>query len=797
MSPVIMDSSMSRLSKILILLLFLIIFLLAWKIILFIYTPVDKSLLRPQIKNSLTITDRHGITLSKFYPDVGGSYEPVSYEQLPQHLVHALISTEDKRFFRHKGVDILAVLRAFRNNSINGKIVSGGSTLTQQLIRMIYGLERSYKNKLYEMFLALRYDKGFSKREIITAYLNRAFFGNQIYGIKTAAKIYFGKKTKDMSISESAFLVGLLKSGTKYNPYKYFNKSETRRKYVLSRMLKEGYISKREHDLALLEGVNLNPFESPFKAPHFCFYVKDKIKKSGYKDVIQIQTSLDYSLQKKIEFTIKNNLDQLKSLNVNNGAVVILNAKTGELLCMIGSLDYFDVNDDGQVNGALALRQPGSSLKPFLYAYVFAKGHSPADVTADIRTHIPTISGDYSPVNFDRKYHGPVSIRRSLACSYNIPAVKWLSKYSLSEYVYLLQKSGMDSINKPYSFYGPGIALGTAEVSLLKLAQAYSIFANKGSLVPIYPVKQLTLLSGRKIKLRKKSGRRILPEEIVYLINHILTDRNTRLHAFPNIRGIIYPFDIAYKTGTSKDYRDAWVVGYTKDHIVGIWLGNFRGQPMHRITGGNGAVPLLYDIFLELNPELRNTIFEKPDNIVYRQVCPLSGLLVSKYCPNSIQEIFIKGNEPDTLCNVHRLFYNTVNGKQREKVFAILPCEYDKWCMENDLERPGTGWKPADEEFIEISAENRKINILYPDNGDIFRIDPILPQEYQKIELRASISRTVEYIEWYFNENLWKRIKNGDECKWTLKRGNHKVYVKAFLQSGKTIQSNPVEILVQ
>ncbi len=794
---VIMDSNMSQLSKILIIPAFLLVFFLVWKSILFIKAPIDKSLLNPQIKNSLTIKDRHGITLSKFYPDIGGSYEPVSYEQLPQHFIHALISAEDKRFFRHKGVDLLAVLRAFRINLIKGKIVSGGSTITQQLIRMIHGLERSYKNKLYEIYLALKYDKAVFKKDIITAYLNRAFFGNRIYGIKTAAKIYFGKKTFDLSISESAFLVGLLKSGTKYNPYKNFDKAEIRRKYVLFRMLQEKYINKQDYDLALLEGVNLKPYESPFKAPHFCFYIKDKINKSGYKNIVGIDTTLDYFLQKKIEYIIKNHLDRLKSLNVNNGSIVILNAKTGELLSMIGSLNYFDEQDDGQVNGTLALRQPGSSLKPFLYAYIFFKGHSPADIIGDIKAHIPTISGDYSPLNFDRKLHGPVSIRRALACSYNIPAVKWLSKYSISEYVYLLQKSGLDSIDKPYSFYGPGIALGTAEVSLLKLTQAYSVFANKGSLIPVYPIKQLTLLSGKKINIRKSINKKILPEEIVFMINNILTDRNTRLHAFPNLRGIIYPFDIAFKTGTSKNYRDAWVVGYTKDYIVGIWVGNFKGQPMRRITGGNGAVPLLYDIFLELNPELKNTVFQEPDNIVHKQVCPLSGMPVSKHCANSVEEIFVRGNEPDILCTVHKAFYKVVNGKYREKVFSVLPCEYDRWCKENDWEQPGIGWEPVDKKSGQITRKDKEINILYPDNGDIFRIDPILPQEYQKIELRASISRTVEYIEWYFNENLWKRIKNGEECKWQLKRGNYIVYARAFLKDGVSIRSKPIEILVQ
>ncbi len=770
----------------------IVILLLVLKVILFLRSPIDKKEILLSIENPVTIRDRYGGVMAKFYPRFGGNHIPVRYDQLPENLIRALISCEDKRFYRHIGIDLLAIIRAARDNFKKGKIVSGGSTLTQQLVRNIYKLPRNYLNKLYEMLMAIRFEHSLSKKEIITEYLNRVYFGNSIYGIAAASKIYFGKHVSGLSVSESAFLIGILKSGIKYDPYKKFSAARSRWQYVLSRMYKNGLLNKKDHDLALHEGVTLIKYKNPFKAPHFCFYVKELIEKKAYKNVTDIRSTIDPAVQKKTEYIIKNHLKRLRGFNVNNASAVVLDAQTGEVLAMVGSLDYFDKNDAGQVNGASALRQPGSSLKPFLYAYVFTKGHSPADVISDIQTEIPTATGDYSPVNFDRKYHGPVSIRESLACSYNIPAVKWLYKYKTEEYISLLRNSGLDSINKGLSVYGVGIALGTAEVSLLKLANAYTVFANEGSFIRSQPIKYVSLSSGRKIRFKNHAKKRVLSEDIVYLINHILTDRNARLKAFPDLKSIIYPFDVAIKTGTSKDYRDAWAIGYTKEYIAGVWLGNFKGKSMNRITGGNGSVPIIYDIFLELNPGSKTTVFPRPENIITMNVCPTSGNIASGHCPCIVEEVFIKTEEPKKICNNHKLYYSKKEGKGRKKVFNILPSEYSKWSRENEIEKPGIEWETDEQE------DNKEIRarVIYPDNGDIFRIDPVLPKEYQRIELKADIPSRTEYVEWYVNNNLWKKVKNGEYCKWRLKRGNYSFYVKALLKNNDPVKSKSVKILV-
>ncbi|MBN1898669.1 MAG: transglycosylase domain-containing protein, partial [Spirochaetes bacterium] len=368
MSLAIMVNSMSRLNRIIILSGLACISLIT-TIWFYLKKPIPRAELNFAIKNVLIIRDRKSIVLSRLYPEKGGFYQPVSFSDLPDHLIKALLAAEDKRYFSHKGIDLLAVARAFKDNIRNLRIVSGGSTISQQLVRIIYGRPRNFFNKIIESFLALRLEYHFSKQEILTAYLNRAFFGNNLYGIGVASQTYFGKPVKQLSVSESAFLVSILKSGTIYNPYKKYKIVDERRRYILKQMLENGYISKEKYSLSREEKVSLVKFTKPFRAPHFCFYIKNKLSRLNLENVLEVRTTLDYSIQKKVESILNNHLDTLRGNNVNNAACVVLDATTGDIVCMVGSADYYNRDDDGQVNGALSLRQPGSSLKPFLYAY--------------------------------------------------------------------------------------------------------------------------------------------------------------------------------------------------------------------------------------------------------------------------------------------------------------------------------------------------------------------------------------------------------------------------------------------
>jgi len=763
----------------------------------YIKTPVSRNELKTKIDNSVTIRDRNGRFLSRFYSETGGTFVKVKFENIPIHLIQAAVSVEDKRFFEHRGVDPYAVFRAFKANLVHHRIVSGGSTITQQLVRLNRNITRSYANKIQEMITALKYESTFTKNEIITAYLNRVFLGNNIYGAGAGAEIYFGKRTEDLSVSECAFIAGIIKSGTKFNPLKHKAAAEMRRRYVLSRMKEEGYISRDQYDIAISEGVKLQKINRNRAAPHFCIYARDRGKKISYGSAVDITTTLDYDIQKKAESVLKNNSGKFKGSNVKNAALVVLDASNGDILSMIGSLDYYNSSNQGQINGALCLRQPGSTLKPFLYSYIFSKGNSPASVISDIKTDFPTLSGDYSPHNYDRKYHGPVSVREALSCSYNIPAVKWLSRYSSREFIDVLKRSGISSLKRDSSYYGLGIALGSAEVSLLDLVQAYTVFANKGRKVSVESVKEYTTDRGRRVSVRRPVPGGVIAPEYVYMVNNVLTDRNARLRAFPNLRGIIFPFDIAFKTGTSKNYRDAWVVGYNRKYIIGIWLGNFKGDPMRKVTGGNGAVPILYDLFLELNPELKNFSFVKPANVVKARVCPLSGLRVSENCPGGVEEIFVKGCVPLQKCAVHRLYAK--NGEPGYKrVFSVLSSEYSRWCFENN-------WSLPDQNWGEVSSagsagrrnRSKDVSVVFPDDMDIFTIDPVVPVEFQKIELRAVLPEGVVRVEWYLDGGLVSSAVCGTQkCSWGLVRGEHVLFAVAILGDGSKVVSERVRFRV-
>ncbi len=600
----------------------------------YINKPFSKDELNIKEERALKIYDRNSVLISTVFPKYGGFFEEVEYKDLSANLINAVISAEDKNFFHHSGIDYRSVIRAFLSNLIRGRVVSGGSTITQQLAKNIIPRRRTYINKFYEALDAIRLERNLSKEEIITEYLNRIFFGNNCYGAGAASDLYFHKSTKDLNNNEAAVLASIIKSGTKFNPYKFEERLNSRRIYVLSKMKNNNFITDEDYIKYINEKPKIydDKEKYTFKTPHFTMYARESLDKLKYTEVTELRTTLDYNMQKEAVLVISNSSQSLHTFNVRNISCIILNAKTGEVLSMIGSMDYFDAETHGAVNGSTALRQAGSTLKPFMYAYLFDKGESPASVIADIKTYINSPGGDYIPENFDHKYRGPVTIRDALANSLNIPAVKWLARYSIKDFQNILLKSGLSSIDKNPDYYGYSLVLGSAEVRLIDLASAYSIFPNSGIFMNHYSITSLKKANGEVITLPKKTSRKVISEESAYLITSILSDRNARMGSFRSYKGIVYPFSVAIKTGTSKGSRDAWAVGYTKDYIVGLWLGDFAGSEMINITGGNGAVPILYDLFAMLNKSHKETEWNKPDTIIKKEICLISGKLRGEFC---------------------------------------------------------------------------------------------------------------------------------------------------------------------
>ena len=784
----------------------------------YINKPFSKEELQKNESRVLKIYDRNNILLANLFPEYGGFYKEVKYSDLPQNLIEAVISAEDKNFFKHKGIDYKAILRAFISNLLNRKIVSGGSTITQQLSKSIINRERNYINKFYEALDSIRLEKNMTKEEILTEYLNRIFFGNNCYGIGAAAELYFKKEVKDLNINESVILASIIKSGTKFNPYKYEERLHLRKIYVLGQMKNNNYIKEEEYNNYINENITIytNREKNILKSPHFVMYIKDSLDKLKYSNITEVKTTLDYKMQKEASLVISNASQSLHSFNVRNISCVILNAKTGEVLSMIGSMDYFDKETDGSVNGAIALRQPGSALKPFLYAYLFDKGESPASVIGDIKTYINSPGGDYIPENFDRKYRGPVTIRDALANSLNIPAVRWLSKYSLKDFQNILLKSGLRSIDKNPDYYGYSLVLGSAEVRLIDLASAYTIFPNSGIFINHYSAVSLKKENGDIFYFPKKSYtyKRVISEESAYLINKILSDRNARMGSFRSYRGLVYPFSIAIKTGTSKGSRDAWAIGYTKDYIVGLWLGDFKGSEMINITGGNGAVPILYDLFSMLNKSQKETKWHKPKDIIEREICLISGKLRGEFCKETRLEEFSIFNVPKEECDVHNLYIKrNSDGSIDKKVFLNLPSEYNDWIKERQIEKPNSEWIKAENtyaynnlnqinNFNSINNQNKineRISITSPTDNSVYKIDSTLPLEYQNIFISSYIPKNIIEANLYCNEEIIANIeelKNGSVI-WNLKKGDYTFYIKAINSNGNDIKSPNINIFIQ
>jgi len=728
-----------------------------------LYISYPKKKLSPTPITSLRIIDRNGVLLREVLSVEGGRCRWLRLGEISPHLLQATIAAEDKHFYLHPGVDVLAILRACFQNIKAGEVVSGASTITQQLARNMTPLRRNLLLKAYEMWTALRLERALTKEEILTHYLNRICYGNQAYGAEASSCLYFDKPVSDLSLAEAAFLAGLPRSPRELNPYRYFQLAVRRQKEILNRMHRRGSIDDHALERALQENICLVPEKTRFRAPHFCDYILQQIPDEERGRLDTIQTTLDYSLQEKIETVVKKHVDSSSSRGMTNAAALILDNGTGEILAMVGSRDFFDNRHSGQVNGAQSLRQPGSTLKPFTYGLALERGMTAASLLEDAEIHIKTSEGIFRPKNYDHQYHGLIRMRSALACSYNIPAISILQAIGPDLLYQRLKRLGFESLKKSPSFYGVGLTLGNGEVTLLELVQAYSALARGGIFL-----KGKSIL--RKIDIHQKKmnspphppGFRVFSSPIAYILTHILSDDDARTPSFGLHSPLSLHFPCAAKTGTSKDFRDNWTIGYTTRYCVGVWVGNFDGKPMHRVSGITGCGPLFKDIMLLLQERAQGIKFKEPEGLVRQIICPLSGKLVTADCPGQMEEIFIRGSGPVEFCDhIHT----------------------------NQIITGNAGPAPA-RHRLDL------IQISFPVDGDMFKIDPILPKPYQKIRFRANvIDKRVNRLEWWVNNRKIEVKDPPYSFSWQLKPGSYTI--KATARAGeKKLESRPVKITV-
>jgi len=589
------------------------------------------------------IYDRNGILLYQFYE--GRNRKLIQLSEVSPYLINATIAIEDKHFFSHPGLDFIGIIRAAWVNITEGKN-EGGSTLTQQLIKnTLLTPEQTWNRKIKEAILSFWVERIYSKEEILTMYFNEVPYGGPAWGAEAAAQMYFGKEVRNLTLAESAYLAGLPAAPTQYSPYGIHpEKGKQRQMQVLTRMVEDGYITKGEADKAANENITFISPAISIKAPHFVMYVRSILAaKYGERTVSQgglkVITSLDLGIQEMAEDTVKSQVDKLDRLKVGNGAAMVMDAQTGQILAMVGSKDYFNPGG-GNFNVSLALRQPGSSIKPITYVTAFKQGFFPGTILLDVPTTFPNPWGKaYTPVNYDERFHGAVTIRTALGSSYNIPAVKILAMIGLPSMIETAQQMGITTFEKVEN-YGLSLTLGGGAVKMIDLMTAYTTLASLGTKYTPTPILAVTDSFGNKLEdSRKIDGKKVLTEEVSYLINHILADNNARTPAFGAGSLLNIPKKtVAVKTGTSDDKRDNWTFGYTPEYVVGTWVGNNDYSPMDQklASGITGAAPIWHEIMANLLEDRPDIAFKRPPGIVETIIDGKKDLAISGQIPKQV-----------------------------------------------------------------------------------------------------------------------------------------------------------------
>jgi len=694
---------LSRFSRVL---LFGIIGLILFVVGLFFWysrdLPTPGKLAASNLSQSTRIFDRNGIVLYDIYRDENRTY--VTLDKIPKILQQATIAIEDKDFYQNQGFSLWGYARAVRDFVFFQRI-SGGSTVTQQLVKnTLLTSERTIPRKIKEFILAVEINRRYSKDEILELYLNVAPYGGTAVGVEAAAEKYFGKRVSELNLVESAILAGLPQRPSYYSPHGQ-NKDTyiERTKVVLKRMREDDYISKKEEEDAVkkLKNVEFLPkTESSIKAPHFSFYVRDLLidKYKFGEDLVeqgglQVTTTIDYKLQQEAEKIVKEEVDKASSLKVGNGASIVIDPRNGEILAMVGSKSFFEDKDldeekdsEGQFNVVTqGLRQPGSSIKPVIYATALQQGYTASSLIMDTKTVFPNlgIEKDYVPENYDRKFRGPIQVRFALGSSINIPAVKLLAKIGVRNALTTAYSMGLSTLSptdENVNRLGLSLTLGGGEVRLIELASAYSAFANGGHKVDPIAILKVTDPKGNVLFEQKDVQKeRAIAKEIAFLISHILLDNNARLLTFGENSFLnISARPVAVKTGTTDDKRDNWTIGWTPNILVATWVGNNDNSPMGNVASGvTGSAPIWRRIILEALKGKSAEDFQKPDNLIVVTIDALGGGLPVDGKPTR-SEYFIKGTEPQAPSPIYKqIKVSKVDGNKLASDSELEKGEYD------------------------------------------------------------------------------------------------------------------------
>ncbi|MFO0762493.1 MAG: penicillin-binding protein 1C [Byssovorax sp.] len=737
-----------------------------------LFTPLPPELAEgKQPPTGALIRDRHGVVLRELRADDGHRARFIALDEVGERLPKALVAAEDRRFYRHPGVDPLAILRAAGSWAIHRRVVSGASTLTQQLARNLVKRPRTLAGKFGEAALALKIERSLSKKEILEQYLNRVSFGPGLRGVEAASRFYFDKPPRDLSLAEAAALAGIPRGPSVYDPKKGTERLQRRRDRVLDRMLDAGLASRTEIEAAKQEPLVIAPSGGAGGAPHL---VRGLM--SGAVDPAlgplrdrtrEITLTIDRALQRELTVLAGETVLSLQKKHVSAASIVVIENETGDILAYVGSPDIEDEARLGHNDGVLALRQPGSTLKPFLYELAMERlDFTAATALPDVDLYLPTKDGDYHPNNYDGRLHGPVRLREALANSYNIPAVWTADALGPARFLDRLRDLGMTSLGEDADRYGAAIALGDGEVRLIELANAYATLARGGTWKPARAVKHVIAKDGNPLSLPAAPEKRVMDEAAAAVITDILADDKARLASFGEGSALSLPFAVAAKTGTSKGFRDNYAVGYTPLVSVAVWVGNFDGSAMEGVSGVTGAGPLFHDAMIAAMRGRPASSFSRPKGrIVEAEICALSGERPGPACDHRRTEIFVaEGGSPPgpaALCSMHeRVAIDKRNGLRagsgcpaeqvEERSFERFDAQLAAWAR-------GAGRALAPERYSPLCPareEDRKadsahargaLSIAYPPDGARFTLDPAMAGR-QAIQIRADVPPGVREV---------------------------------------------------
>jgi penicillin-binding protein 1C len=742
-------------------------------------SPVDVAAFRAATPRATRIFDRNGVLLRQVANEAGVHAFPVPLSFVSPRLVDAVIAAEDDSFRSHGGVDVRSVIRAFLSDASKGRVVSGASTLTMQLARLTFGDGRDLKGKLRQSFDALRLERALSKDEILEAYLNRVPFGNGRIGVEAACLTYLGKTSDKLSVAEAALIAGLIQAPSLYDPSHNPDGARRRRDWVIERLFLTGHISAANRDEALATSLPSPSPENDVKAGHFTDYVLSQSTIPG-----DIVTTLDWSLQSRVEEMTADYVRKASLEGLTNAAVIIVDNVSGAILAMVGSKAW-SADNRGYVNGAIALRQPGSTLKPFAYALAFENGYSPASMLADIETEY--VSSDralYIPRNYSRTFRGPVLAKEALASSLNIPAIRLVRSVGLDRYLTILHDFGFASLKRDADYYGLGLVLGNGEVTLLEIARAYSTLARGGLYLPLSFIPTATA----------PLGTRVATYEATWLVTSILSDENMRVQAFGADTPLLVGFPMAIKTGTSGDWRDSWTIGYTSEFTVAVWGGDFGATPMNQLSGSLGAGPLFKQVAELMADRLGRlpSLPEPPPSARQIVVCAESGDIPTAACPRRTV-VSVCDNIQRPLCTMHvNVSVDSRTGEPADestpsaflstRLAYNLPPRFAAWLAES-------GKYPLPAKHDGVMAPTEALAIRSPRSGDVYLFEPGYDPSTQSIELLAEFAKrsSASSVSWYVDGELVAEAPWPYSATWHLTKGNHSVVAKVGELSSKAV----------